>query len=65
MPDEPLKHINRPDLPWRESRMTECGRVATDVAAHRDEVDGFLEGVKLTVSLNDQRRKRRRAHGSR
>lgn len=25
-------HVRRPDLPWRESRMTECGRPLSDVA---------------------------------
>lgn len=36
MPDEPLKHIRRPHLPWRESPLTECGRTVTDV---RDWID--------------------------
>lgn len=130
MPDEPLSHIRRPDLPWRTSRMTECGRPIADVKksmdraealalvaqhgkqraafllcmtcmttanqyktweedpvgalareffgatdpklrdelralgalvdAHRDDFDGFLEGLTTTISLADARRQRMR-----
>jgi hypothetical protein len=130
MPDEPLSHIRRPDLPWRTSRMTECGRPIDDVkkvmerrealalvekhgkqraafllcmtctttarqyrtweedpagalareffgatdpklgaelralgalvAAHREEFDGFLEGLNTTVDLAAARRERAR-----
>lgn len=32
MPDQPISHIRRPNLPWRTSRMGECGRLERDVA---------------------------------
>lgn len=32
MPDEPLKHIRRPDIPWRQSGKTECGRPIAEFA---------------------------------
>ena len=28
--DEPLKHIRRRQLPWRDSGITECGRLASE-----------------------------------
>lgn len=31
MTQEPLDHILRPRLPWREDDLTECGRAANDV----------------------------------
>jgi hypothetical protein len=30
--DKPLDHVRRPDLPWRTSTTTECGRPVKDVA---------------------------------
>ena len=33
MPDEPLKHIQRPNPPWRDEHLTECGKPERDVAA--------------------------------
>ena len=42
MPDnEPLKHIRRPDLPWREATLTECGRPVTDVRALIDRAEAI------------------------
>lgn len=40
MPDEPLDHVRRPDLPWRISTLTECGRPVKDVGKciERDEL---------------------------
>jgi len=32
MSSQQRSHVRRPDLPWRESRMTECGRPTADVA---------------------------------
>lgn len=39
-PDPPRDHVRRPDLPWRVSRLTECGRDVNDVKAliTRDEL---------------------------
>jgi hypothetical protein len=34
--DEPLKHIRRPALPWRDAPLTECGRPVGDVRAWID-----------------------------
>lgn len=35
-----MKHVRRPDLPWRNSTLTECGRQLDDVAEYvsRDDV---------------------------
>lgn len=33
MPDEPLDHIERACLPWRNDALTECGRPLADVKA--------------------------------
>ncbi|MBF6302284.1 hypothetical protein IU459_32795 [Nocardia amamiensis] len=30
---EPLDHVLRPSLPWRDEELTECGRPAVDVAS--------------------------------
>jgi hypothetical protein len=31
--DEPIKHVRRPDLPWRIQTLTECGKSIKDVKA--------------------------------
>ncbi len=55
MPDQPLNHIRRPDIPWRKSRKTECGRA----------VDEFAEGIVLdraeALALVDKYGKQRAA----
>jgi hypothetical protein len=33
MGDQPKQHVRRPDLPWREATLTECGQPIVDVAA--------------------------------
>ena len=33
MPEQPIDHIARPALPWRNPDRTECGRLLTDVAS--------------------------------
>lgn len=30
---EPIDHVRRPDLPWREATVTECGKPIVDVAS--------------------------------
>lgn len=37
---DPVDHVRRPDLPWRTSRLTECGKPINDVAKwiERDEL---------------------------
>lgn len=37
---EPLDHVRRPDLPWRDGQRTECGRPAADFVSviSRDEL---------------------------
>lgn len=38
MTPEPIDHVRRPDLPWRVSTLTECGRLVAEVASiSRDE----------------------------
>lgn len=39
-PEEPRDHVRRPELPWRASTLTECGKAITDVKAwiERDEL---------------------------
>jgi hypothetical protein len=45
MSDQPLDHVRRPDLPWRTSERTECGRPINDVAKWIDR-DALLARIK-------------------
>lgn len=55
MPEEPLSHIRRPDLPWREARITECGRGVNDVAEIMSRADALAlvdkHGIKRAAFL--------------
>lgn len=48
---EPLAHVRRPDLPWRTSRMTECGRPTADVKKFIDRA----EALELIAKHGKQR----------
>lgn len=34
MSEQPLDHVRRPDLPWRVSALTECGKPTRDVKSY-------------------------------
>lgn len=45
-PNLPIEHVLRPDLPWRVSAMTECGRDVRDVQA-------VIDRGRLLVKLRE------------
>jgi len=53
--DEPLKHIRRPNFPWRDATLTECGRRVDDVRAwiDRDEALALVQkhGMKRAAFI--------------
>jgi hypothetical protein len=53
--DEPLSHIRRPDLPWRTSRLTECGRPTADVKKFMERQEALAlvkkHGIKRAAFL--------------
>lgn len=44
-PPLPREHVRRPDLPWRTSTMTECGRPTNDVGVVIDR-DALIAKIK-------------------
>ena len=50
---DPVSHIRRPDLPWRQLDLTECGRRVDDYAS--DRVLTFDEAQQLANELGKQR----------
>ena len=51
---EPVDHIRRPPLPWREEVQTECGRNLADVAQHisiDDAVSRFKDQGKTRATM--------------
>lgn len=50
---DPLKHIVRPPLPWRESDQTRCGRSTTEI---RPELLATLDEAKQIVAQHGKQR---------
>lgn len=50
-----LDHVRRPDLPWRDSHLTECGR-------DLDDVKQFIERPELLKRLADWGKQRTSLH---
>lgn len=49
--DPPLNHIARPNLPWRDDELTECGKPAADIAGEvltRDEAHTLVRQLGKT-----------------
>ena len=53
MPDQPLKHIRRPQIPWRNSRVTECGRAVAEFRP--DVVLDRADALALVTKYGKQR----------
>jgi hypothetical protein len=55
MPDQPLNHIRRPQIPWRSSYVTECGRPVAELknVISRAEALALIakHGIKRTAFL--------------
>lgn len=55
-PSQPLlDHVRRPDLPWRRSQLTECGRALNDV-------NRYIERDELLKRLADWGKQRTSLH---
>lgn len=50
---EPLKHLTRPPLPWRDADLTRCGR---PVAELRDDAVISFDGAKALIDRHGKQR---------